>query len=50
MKPKPPVEALFDRICRENGIAHLLTKVASPTRIGRSSDSIRLCSPVRPGH
>jgi transposase InsO family protein len=35
MKPRPPVEVLFDRICRENGIAHLLTKVASPTTTGK---------------
>ncbi len=26
-----PAEVLFDRICRENGIEHLLTKVRSPT-------------------
>jgi len=26
---------LFDRICRENGITHLLTKVASPTTTGK---------------
>ena len=35
MKPRPPGEVLFDRICRENGIAHLLTKVASPTTTGK---------------
>jgi transposase InsO family protein len=27
----PPVEVLFDRICRENGIEHLLTQPRSPT-------------------
>jgi transposase InsO family protein len=31
----PPVEVLFDRICRENGIEHLLTKPASPTTTGK---------------
>ena len=30
-----PVEVLFDRICRENGIEHLLTKPASPTTTGK---------------
>ena len=30
----PPVEVLFDRICRENGIEHLLTKPRSPTTTG----------------
>jgi transposase InsO family protein len=32
---KPPVEALFDRICRENGIGHLLTQPRSPTTTGK---------------
>ena len=32
---KPPVEALFDRICRENGIEHLLTRPRSPTTTGK---------------
>jgi transposase InsO family protein len=27
----PPLEVLFDRICRENGIEHLLTQPRSPT-------------------
>jgi transposase InsO family protein len=31
----PPVEVLFDRICRENGIKHLLTKPRSPTTTGK---------------
>jgi transposase InsO family protein len=31
----PPVESLFDRICRENGIKHLLTKPRSPTTTGK---------------
>src|SRR6266516_4406136 len=35
MRPRPPGEVLFDRICRENGITHLLTKVASPTTTGK---------------
>jgi Integrase core domain len=30
-----PVEVLFDRICRENGIDHLLTAPASPTTTGK---------------
>jgi transposase InsO family protein len=30
-----PAEVLFDRICREHGIAHLLTGVRSPTTIGK---------------
>ena len=28
---QPPVEVLFDRICRENGIDHILTQPRSPT-------------------
>jgi transposase InsO family protein len=32
---RPPVEALFDRICRENGITHLLTQPRSPTTTGK---------------
>src|SRR5437763_17012493 len=32
---QPPVEVLFDRICRENGIEHLLTKTRSPTKTGK---------------
>jgi transposase InsO family protein len=31
----PPVEVLFDRICRENGIRHLLTQPRSPTTTGK---------------
>jgi transposase InsO family protein len=31
----PPVEVLFDRICRENGIDHLLTQPRSPTTTGK---------------
>jgi transposase InsO family protein len=34
-KPGVPVEVLFDRICRENGITHRLTKVRSPTTTGK---------------
>jgi hypothetical protein len=30
-----PVEVLFDRICRENGIAHRLTAPRSPTTTGK---------------
>lgn len=32
---QPPVEVLFDRICRENGIGHLLTQPRSPTTTGK---------------
>src|SRR5579864_4401628 len=32
---KPPVDVLFDRLCRENGIDHLLTLPASPTTTGK---------------
>ena len=32
---QPPVEVLFDRICRENGIDHILTQPASPTTTGK---------------
>jgi transposase InsO family protein len=31
----PPAEVLFDRICRENGIQHLLTQPRSPTTTGK---------------
>jgi transposase InsO family protein len=30
-----PVEVLFDRICRQNGMAHPLTKPRSPTTTGK---------------
>ena len=32
---QPPVEVLFDRICRENGIDHILTAPRSPTTTGK---------------
>jgi transposase InsO family protein len=32
---QPPVEVLFDRICRENGIGHLLTRPRTPTTTGK---------------
>jgi hypothetical protein len=32
---RPPVEVLFDRICRENGVQHLLTQPRSPTTTGK---------------
>ena len=32
---RPPVEVLFDRVCRENGINHLLTQPRSPTTTGK---------------
>jgi len=31
----PPVEVLFDRICRDNGVDHLLTMPRSPTTTGK---------------
>lgn len=31
----PPVEVLFDRILRENGIGHLHTQPRSPTTTGK---------------
>jgi len=31
----PVIEVLFDRICRENGIEHLLTQPRSPTTTGK---------------
>jgi transposase InsO family protein len=34
-KPGVPVEVLFDKICRENGIRHLLTAPYSPTTTGK---------------
>jgi len=34
-KPGVGVEVLFDRICRENGITHRLTKIHSPTTTGK---------------
>jgi transposase InsO family protein len=40
-----PIEVLFDRICRENGIEHLLTKVRSPTTTGKiCEDLARRCT------
>jgi transposase InsO family protein len=35
LRPRPPGEVLFDRMCRENGIVHRLTKVRSPTTTGK---------------
>ncbi|MEY2591176.1 MAG: hypothetical protein QOJ67_3160 [Acidimicrobiaceae bacterium] len=32
---RQPSEALFDRICRQNGIAHRLTGIRSPTTTGK---------------
>lgn len=32
---QPPVEVLFDRICREHGIEHLLTQPRMPTTTGK---------------
>jgi transposase InsO family protein len=34
-KPGLAVEVLFDKICRENGITHRLTKIHSPTTTGK---------------
>ena len=49
---QPPVEVLFDRICRENGITHRLTQPRSPTTTGkieRFHRSLRARVPHRPG-
>jgi transposase InsO family protein len=32
---QPPVEVLFDSICRENGVDHMLTEPRSPTTTGK---------------
>jgi transposase InsO family protein len=32
---QPPVDVLFDRLCRENGVDHLLTQPYSPTTTGK---------------
>jgi transposase InsO family protein len=32
---QPPVDVLFDRICRDNGVDHLLTEPRSPTTTGK---------------
>src|SRR6266478_5909927 len=32
---QPPVEVLFDRICRDNGVDHILTEPCSPTTTGK---------------
>jgi len=32
---QPPLEVLFDRICRENGVERLLTRPRSPTTTGK---------------
>src|SRR5438270_2482102 len=32
---QPPVEVMFDRICRENGVDHILTQPRSPTTTGK---------------
>jgi len=32
---QPSVEVLFDRICRENGVDHILTQPGSPTTTGK---------------
>jgi transposase-like protein len=37
-------EVLFDRICRENGIKHILTAPRSPTTTARSSAGTRRCA------
>jgi transposase-like protein len=37
----PPTEVLFDRICRENGVEHLLTPPRSPTTAGKIERSHR---------
>ena len=41
----PPVEVLFDAICREHGIEHLLTLPRSPTTTGKIERFHRTCGP-----
>ena len=53
-KPGVPVEVLFDKICRENGITHRLTKIHSPTTTGKverwqCATRRAVVSPVQPG-
>ena len=40
---RPPVDVLFDRVCRENGIRHRLTQPRSPTegRAGADEEASR---------
>ena len=38
---QPPVEVLFDRICRENGVDHLLTAPRSPTTTGKAGGEVQ---------
>jgi transposase InsO family protein len=45
---------LFDKICRENGITHRLTKIHSPTTTGKverlqCATMRTVVSPVQPG-
>ena len=40
-------EVLFDKICRENGITHLLTKPRSPTTTGKICDYVECAAPAR---
>jgi hypothetical protein len=46
---QPPVEVLFDRICRENGVEHLLTKPRSPTT-HRQDRAVPPCAAHRVRH
>jgi transposase InsO family protein len=39
-----PAEVLFDRICRENGINHILTAPRSPTTTGKIERSTEACA------
>jgi transposase InsO family protein len=41
----PPVEMLFEAICRQHGIERLLTQPRSPTTRAKSSGSIAVCAP-----
>jgi transposase InsO family protein len=45
---RPPVEVLFDRVCRENGIEHLLTLPRSPTTTGKVPPGAAHRVPDRP--
>ena len=45
---QPPVEVLFDRICRENGVDHILTQPRSPTTTGKIERFHRTTSCAQP--
>lgn len=40
---KPPVEVLFDQVCRENGVIHRFTEPRSPTTTGKICEVLLWC-------